>query len=362
MQIAPSDLRLKRRNADLGGVEEGVTLQFMSAWMLFWLALRGNVFTLANVNHNRCRKVLLLAFLLPGTCGFAQTPDARVEQARMRTSPITLHPGTPDQYGEAPRNLALETPGDPDLGRQIILQPRGHATPFSFFASAADYYTDNATLSKSNRQGDGYFFSEVGARYERTLAESLSIEATVRQGFFRYHGLSSQDFNSLNAGTGLYYDWKELGGITVFARYNFERLSDESLGRELLHNHTLSVGAQKTFACQGGNLIYVGYASIFGFAEQPAAERNEHSLYAGAQVHLTPALDADLYARLAFFDYRQGTRRDLNGTVVTALTYHFSRQFAVNASFSFVFDRSNRSRFDYNAATTGGGLSFRYEF
>lgn len=280
----------------------------------------------------------------------------------MRVSPLGLNLGTPGGIGDAQSNRAVETPGDPDLGVQFISQPRERAHPWRFFGSAADYYTDNVTLAKSNKQGDGYFFSEVGARYERKLTESLGIEAIVRQGFFRYHSLSSQDFNSLNAGAGVYCDLKDFWGITAFGRYNFERLSDESLGRELLHNHTLSVGAQKTFALQGGTFIYLGYTSIFGFAEQSAAQRNEHSLYAGAQIHLTQCLDADFYARLALFDYRQAERRDMNGTIVAALTYHFNRQLAVNASFSFVFDRSNHTRFDYDAATTGGGLNIRYEF
>ncbi|MEO8792342.1 MAG: outer membrane beta-barrel protein [Chthoniobacteraceae bacterium] len=265
-------------------------------------------------------------------------------------------------FGAAPTTRAVATPGDSDLGKQIILPLIERSHPWSLFASAADYYTDNVTLAKVNKQGDGYFFGEAGARYDGKLTESLSLEATIREGFFRYHGLSAQDFNSLNAGTGLYYNWKELWGITVFGRYNFEWLTDASAGRDLLANHTLSVGAQKTFALEGGNSIYVGYTSIFGFAQQSAAERNEHVLYAGGQAHLTKSLDADLYARLALFDYRQGTRRDMNGTAVAALTYHFNRSLSVNVSYSFVFDRSNQSRFDYDADTTGGGFAFRYDF
>lgn len=280
----------------------------------------------------------------------------------MRAGTIGPNPGTEGETGAAQSHRAVATPGDPDLGVQWISQPKERAHPWRLFASAADYYTDNVNLAKFNRQADGYFFSEVGARYERKLTESLGIEATLRQGFFRYHDLSAQDFDSLNAGAGLYYDVKELWDITVFGRYNFERLTDESLGHEFLRNHTLTAGAQKTFALEGENSIYLGYASMFGFAEQAAAQRNEHSLYAGGQAHLTKSLDADLYARLALFDYRQGSRRDMNGTVVAALTYRFSRHLAVNASYSFVFDRSNRSRFDYDAGTTGGGLTFRYEF
>lgn len=273
-----------------------------------------------------------------------------------------VNPATQGETALVSGSHAIATPGDPDLGKQVILPLTEPAHPWRLWASAADYYTDNVALAKYDRQADGYFFTEVGARYDRKLTEALAIEATVRQGLFRYHSVSSQNFDSLNAGIGLYDELKELWGITLFGRYNFERLTDESLGHEFLRNHTLSVGAQKTFSLQGGNSIYLGYASIFGFAEQSASERNEHCLYAGGQAHLTQSLDADFYARLALFDYRQGGRKDLNGTAVAALTYRFNRRLSVNASFSFVFDRSNKSRFDYEAATTGGGVTFRYTF
>ena len=330
--------------------------------MRFRLALHNNLSTLANVNHNRSQTIVFLAICVLGSRAWGQATDARVEQARMRVSPVGLNLGTQDETAAAQRDRVVATPGDSDLGKQIVLPLTESAHPWRLFASAADYYTDNATFTRTNRQADGYFFSEVGARYEGKLTESLGFETTIRQGFFRYHDLTAQDFNSLNAGSGLYYRLKELWNITVFGRYNFEWLTDSGAGRDLLTNHTLSVGAQKTFTFDGGNFIYVGYTSIFGFAEQSALQRNEHVLYGGAQAHLTRDLDADFYARLALFDYRQGNRRDVNGTVVAALTYHLNKRLSVNASYSFVFDRANQSRFDYDAGTVGGGLAFRYDF
>lgn len=312
---------------------------------------------------NREWWVLWFASWLVAAQGWAQVSDARIEQARIRTGPVGLRPETVAETVTVQQGRAIGTPGDLDMGVQLIVKPKERPHPWRLFASTADYYTDNVALTKSGRQGDGYFFSEIGVRYERKLSESLSIEATVRQGFFRYHEFSALDFNSLNAGVGLYYDWKDLWGITVFGRYNFEMLTDEGLSHQLFRNHTLSVGLQKTFAWQGSNFFYIGYTSIFGFAEPPANERNEHSLYAGAQVRLSRRLDADLYARLVLFDYvNQRGRMDLNQTIVAALTYHITERFDLNASVSLVFDRSNRSQFDYNAVTTGGGLAFKYQF
>jgi predicted porin len=121
------------------------------------------------------------------------------------------------------------------------------------------------------------------------------------------------------------------------------------------------VGAQKGWVWKGSNSIYVGYTSMFGFADPQASQRDEHSVFAGAQVRVTPRLAAELYYRLSLFDY-QGGRYDLNQTVVTSLAFHFTKWCELNASVSFAADRSNRSQFDYNAVTTGAGLTLTFMF
>jgi opacity protein-like surface antigen len=97
-------------------------------------------------------------------------------------------------------------------------------------------------------QADGYFFGEVGLRHEVKLTDDLTFEAIFRQSFFRYHSLSALNFNSLNAGAGVFYNPTELWDITLFGRYNFEWNTNSRSSRDLLTGHTLTVGAQKTFA------------------------------------------------------------------------------------------------------------------
>lgn len=299
---------------------------------------------------------------LLGAQSWAQAPATQAEQTRLRVRSVGTNLETAGQPNADKSHRVLATPGDPDIGEQFILPEREDMRSWRLFATAAEYYTNNVTLARNNKQADGYFFGEVGLRHELKLTDSLTLEAIVREGFFRYHSLTAQNFNSLNAGAGLFYNVKELWDITLFGRYNFEWDTNSRSSRDLFTGHTLTVGAQKNFAWQGGNFIYVGYSSIFGWAQEFAAQRNEHSLYVGAQAHLTKDLDADIYARIALFDYRQGGRKDFNGAVTSALTYHFTRQFSVNASFTYVIDRSNRSASNYDAATTGGGFNFKYQF
>ena len=189
---------------------------------------------------------------------------------------------------------APATPGDSDLGAQFIIPQGEPIRPWQLFGSAAEFFTTNATLSRANKQGDGYFFGDFGARYESKLWDSVGFEAVVRESLFRYHSLTALNFNSLNASAAVFHNLDSLWDITLFGRYNFEWDTDSRAGRDLYTAHTLTIGAQKNFAWQGGNFIYVGYSSIFAWAQQFAAQRNEHSLYLGAQTHLTRSLDADL--------------------------------------------------------------------
>ena len=314
------------------------------------------------MNQKHYLKTVSLAWSLLAAQSWAQDPGAQAEQTRMRVRSVGASLEMSGQPKDDKSNRAQATPGDSDLGSQFILPAGDPVLPWSLFATASEYYTTNATLSRNNKQADGYFFGEVGLRHEVKLTDDLAFEAIFRQGFFRYHSLSALNFNSLNAGAGVFYNLTELWDITLFGRYNFEWNTDSRSSRDLLTGHTLTVGAQKTFAWQGGNFIYVGYSSIFEWAQQFAAQRNEHSLYFGVQAHLTKSLDGDIYARFALYDYRQGGRKDFNTTATAALTYHFNRQFSANASFTYVINRSNRSVSNYDAANSGGGINFKYQF
>lgn len=263
--------------------------------------------------------------------------------------------------GVSADQTALTTPGDLDLGIQVILKRREAWQPFRFFADASGFYTNNVGLTKTGTQGDSYFFGDVGFTYERKLTDELRFETTVRQGFFRYNQFTSLDFEDMNAGTGLSYEWKKLWNLTFFGRYNFERMTQQDISRDFFREHTLTLGAQKTFLFAHNNYAYAGYSSIFGFAAPTLAERDEHGIFAGGHYNFTRKFSGELYYRVAAFDYSSG-RTDLNQTVVATLVYIFNDYARLTASASFTSNRSNHSVFDYNAVNTGGGLALQLRF
>ncbi|MEO7098978.1 MAG: hypothetical protein ABI162_06420 [Luteolibacter sp.] len=310
------------------------------------------------------RRTLVLAGYLSVISAHAQSPGL-IEQARQRSAMFDFGPeAQPPTEAEAAENIeggALETPGDFDLGIQLIMKPKERAHPLRFFATVDEFYTDNVGLVKEDHESDSYLFSEIGVRYENKLTDAINLEATVRQAIFRYDKFGGLDFESMNAGVGLAYKVPELADITVFSRYNYERLTNDDFGNGFFMNQTLSFGAQKSWVYRQTSSFYAGYSSMFGFSKPVISERDEHSLFGGGHWNLAPQLEGDVYYRIALFDFQSG-QRDLNQSITPSLTYHLSPRCELNASFSFVLNRSNRSRFDYDAITTGGGVSLKLQF
>jgi hypothetical protein len=328
------------------------------------------IFPLPNISHGMkpflsTGASVILVSLLASLPALAQTPG-QIEQARQRSAIQDFQQQVPLETGDPSDELqdseeALETPGDLDLGIQLIMKPKDRERPLRLFATLTEFYTNNVGLAENHPESDTYLFAEIGGRYETKLSEKVGFEATVRQAIFRYGKFSGSDFESLNAGFGIGYKVPELADVTVFSRYNCERLTNEDFGNEFFLNQTLSFGAQKSWVYKETNLFYIGYASIFGFSDPKAAERDEHGLFGGAHVRLTERFHADLYCRCAYFDFQSG-QNDLNVMIVPSLTYQITPQCELNASFSFVTNHSNHSRFDYNAVTTGGGINLKFQF
>jgi outer membrane scaffolding protein for murein synthesis (MipA/OmpV family) len=293
---------------------------------------------------------------------FGQAPVPSVEQARLRTGNQGLRN---DQGAEsthsAVQQTSLSAPNNLDIGVMLIMKKREAEQAFRFFADTSSFYTNNAALTKHDTHGDSYFTADIGLTYEHKLADSLSIEATVREAFYRYSEFTSLDFESLDAGLGLSYEAKKFWNIMFFGRYNFERFTQGDIGRDFFRNNTLTVGLQKTFAFGGSNYAYIGYSSIFGFTYPYDEQRDEHGIFMGLRYNFTRALSCELYYRVALFDYTGG-RQDVNQTASASLSYNFTAWLKLIATASFSSDRSNRSALDYDALGTGGGLALQLRF
>lgn len=295
----------------------------------------------------------------------AQNPanqQANADQARQTINNV------PPQLQQQPLQLgvnvgqAVPTPGDLDLGIQMILKKREAEQPFRLFADVAEFYTNNVALTRSGKQGDNYFFADVGCTYTRKLTEDLTFETTLLQGFFRYSKFASTyDFEDFNVGGGLTYDWKKLWNLSFFGRYNFERFTQGNINSDFYSGHSFTFGAQKTFTFNGGNYIYVGYSTDLGLAFPTSTQRDENGFYGGVHYNFTSKFSGDLSYRITVFNYTEG-RTDLNQTTVATLAYTFNDHCKLTGSLSYASDISSQSAYNYDLVNTGGGLALQIKF
>lgn len=272
-----------------------------------------------------------------------RTDEAVQEEARQRLTPMF-------------QDQIPASPGDPDLGEQVILKKREKITPFNVFANVSGFYTSNAALTNEFKVSDYFLVAEVGASYQKQIVRDLFGEVTIRQAVFRYSEFNELDFDSLNVGAGLTYVLRPIWGVAASARYNYNRLTDGAEHDEFFTNQTLTLSLMKTFDLSSAHYFYAGCSSVFGWSDPVAAQRDEYGIFFGYRVNFTRSISAEFYYRGAYFDY-VNNRGDWNQTVALSVKWEPAQWVSFSAYASLGFDDSNYDVFDYSVFNGGLGLA-----
>lgn len=254
------------------------------------------------------------------------------------------------------------TPGDDDIGLQLLLKEEDEAKYFTFYASAAGYYTTNIALTNSP-EVDGAFFSEqAGLTYSRPFLGSFVGFLAVRQQSIRYDRLSGFDFDSLIGDVGLTYVAREFYDLNIYFRYRYNRLMEPFFGEGFFDNNTLTFGLQKYWNYSRGIWFYAGAEGIFGYSEPSVNQRDSGVLYFGGNVDLTRRLSVQLFYSMAYHAYNNIERDDFNQNLSLLFIFQLTDWASINFQGSWANNISSRSVFDYDAFNLGGGLQVQLEF
>jgi len=308
--------------------------------------------------------ILLLSWVLnPLGDVSAQTPpadQASIEQSRLYINRPDLRPDPDTSLYTT--EAAPATEGDPDLGAQQILKRKDDYDPFLVTASSQAIYTDNVALVKKGRQDDTYLVNGVAAQWKPKITNELYGIMGVKQTFYRYLVFDALDFDSLDAGAGMQYYWKDLGGISTTARYNYNRLTRATLDKEFFRNHQFILDLDKSFALSRNLFTFVNAEATFSLSDPYEAQRWDYALLGGIFGHITRRWDAQLTYRIALYDYFAPGRDDLNQSVGLSTGYNFTDWIGVGASANFTFNNSTQPVFDYDSVNAGGGVYLNVKF
>lgn len=294
---------------------------------------------------------------------FAQQ-DSRIERTRL-----------PEDVLQAERRLILneenpnieveeapESPGDNDIGEQLLLKEKKTYKTFAVFADTTGSWTDNVALAKRGKNSDRFMVGTVGVSALPQMTPTLLGEVTVKNQWYRYDTYNILDFNSFNAGGGLTYIFQELDGTAVYGRYNFNSLSDGDHGDEFYKNHTLTFGIFKAYSLSKAHYLFTSWSSQVSMTDPAGSQRDDHGFTLGYHADLTRSLGLDASARFGYAPYDFGGREDISETVAMGLSYKLIDELTLSASWSQTFNQSNQPIYNYEVMNVGVTLAGKLSF
>jgi len=252
---------------------------------------------------------------------------------------------------------------DSDIGEQVLLQPSQKYQAFSAWTNWSVFWTNNAALLNDTAGSDTFLSGTVGGSYMPYLGGNLFADFSAEQGLFRYANNGSLDFNSLELKAGLVYVIRPLGDVALFGDYTYDMLTARGFNKEIYSDHTLSIGARKSFAINRANLVYTSTSAQFSLGGEPAyALRNEFACLVGYQAALTRMMRFDLYYRVSAQDYTDSSRADFNQLIGGGVSFEVTKWLTIQALSTIGINRSTEGAYNYFAANLGGGIGILVNF
>ncbi len=259
--------------------------------------------------------------------------------------------------------FAPPSPGDEDLGEQLLLTSNAGYQPFTIYGSVTEFFTTNASLVDDGRGADWFNLMQAGVNWLPQLSGNLFGEFTARQDLFRYAKYSELSFNSTNLTGGLIYVIRQLGDLSVYGRYGFTLLTNASANNQLYHEQYLKFGLQKPFILSRAHFVYTGISAHVPLGGAPSeALRDQFVGYLGYQAMLTRSVSASAFYQIGYIPFRDTGRRDWNQILSGSISYNILKYFSASASVSAAFNSSNESYFDYSVLNLGMGVSGNVQF
>jgi hypothetical protein len=301
-----------------------------------------------------------LGWLCIAVTGMAQTNQVdRAQLFRANAPPGPLVPGA---LSSEEIDYAPHSENDTDLGTQRILKEIQAYQPWTVQFGVPIYYTSNVALVRNGEQSDAVFTPGIGVTYQPRITKTLYAEFSLQHQFFEYARFDEFDFTSFDAVAGLVYHLPQFHNLSLRARYDFNRLTDNNFD-QFFTNHQLVIAAEMPFQFSRAHYLLVGgNVNISMEADPVHSQRNDYETYVAYALSLSRSFSVDAAARIAVHDYRLGDRADLNELLSFSANYRIADWLAISAISSFAWSQSNHSVFDYSVANVGGALTVTVRF
>jgi Putative beta-barrel porin 2 len=308
--------------------------------------------------------IFAMVTMLP--LGAAQPTDpTRVgEGIRPLSVPQLFDNSGPSDLGVVDENdFAPDSPGDDDIGQQLILKDAEKERWLNAQADTFSFWADNPANLSDGGDEDVFWGSQVSLGAQPRLAERLYLDAFISQQLYRYSENSFLDYEYLQASLGLIYLEPRLSDSIIFLQGQFGRTTSDNFGEGVLNTFSILGGIQKTLVFDRRNSLYMNLMGDWDVASD--VDNLEHAEYIADLTYRFKIMrDLVLSAsyRFTWFDYYNVDRADALNIMGLYLTYSPYKWMNIYAGATFNINNSNIDTFDYNATNLGGGVGIQIRF
>lgn len=261
--------------------------------------------------------------------------------------------------------FAPTTPGDSDIGHQLILKRHEKVQPFSLWLNTNAYWTDNAANTTTRELEDWFFTASITAAWQQRLGSSRFYgDIYASQQWYLYDELSELDYEFGEAGIGTLVLLPELFNSVFHVHYVYQRITQGLDDSALYQSHNVRLGLQKTFLINHLNSAHLALSSVLALDTEPdILQRHEYAAHAGYSFKVTRSFILSLNYRVTYFDYfNLQNRQDWYQNAGASLTWTPVKNLDVILSYNFALNDSNYDVFDYETNLAGPGLSVKFKF
>lgn len=289
----------------------------------------------------------------------AAVPIAPSNQRELQSAESTATSGLGEDVNYAPA-----TPGDDDLGQQLLLRRNDKVQPFRAWLDTAGYWTDNAANVNEGRIEDWFLTGGVNLAWQQRLHGRFYGDVYAGQRIYRYDELDALDYEDGQVSAGFLVLLPEVMNSVFHVHYGYQRITQDIDNDPIYQAHTLRAGLQKTFLINRLNSIYVNATAALALDTEPdILARHEYSTSLGYNLKITRELAFSLSYRVSYFDYYNlEGREDWYHNWGAGLTWQPYNFLELTASYNFGLNRSNLEVFEYEAQLAGPSLSLKVKF
>ncbi|MEZ0386298.1 MAG: hypothetical protein ACAI34_04465, partial [Verrucomicrobium sp.] len=199
---------------------------------------------------------------------------------------------------------APASPGDNDLGQQLILKRNEKVQPFRAWLDSAGYWTDNAANVNEGEIDDFFFTGGVNLAWQQRIAGRFYGDVYAGQRVYRYDELDALDYEDGQIAVGALVLLPELMNSVFHVHYGYQRITQGIDDDPIYQAHTVKAGLQKTFLVNRLNSFYVDLGATLSLDTEPdVLARHEYGATFGYNYKIMRDLIFTLSYRLSYFDY-----------------------------------------------------------